>query len=105
MPFHRPIPESKPPEKDSGAFRSYVDAEKLIQIAFVLPATVFIGWVLGWWADSHLHQSWIEIAGAVFGCISGLTYMIRTALDAEKKSRPGNKPQNGTEKGNTDDPS
>jgi F0F1-type ATP synthase assembly protein I len=102
MPFHRAIPEQKPPAKASGGFSAYVEAEKLVQIAFILPSAVVIGWVMGWWADNHFHQSWVEIAGAVFGCVAGLTYMIRTALDAEKKSRPGNTPQNGTGKGNTD---
>ena len=42
MPFQRPIPESKPPEKNSGALAGYIEAEKLMQIAFVLPAAVAI---------------------------------------------------------------
>jgi len=88
MPFNRPIPESKEPAKASGGLRAYVEAEKLFQIAFVLPSAVVIGWAVGWLADQHLHQSWIEIAGAVFGCVSGMTYMIRMAVDAERKSRP-----------------
>jgi uncharacterized membrane protein YfcA len=105
MPFHRAIPESKPPSKGSGGLSAYVEAEKLVQIAFVLPVAVLIGWVAGWWLGQRLHQSWIEIAGGVFGCVAGLTYMIRMALDAEKKSRPGKAAQNGTEKGSSDDPS
>ena len=105
MPFNRPIPESKLPKKASSGLGAYVEAEKLVQIAFVLPSAVVIGWAIGWYADQRLHQSWIEIAGAIFGCISGLTYMIRMAMDAEKKSRPGNVPQNGTGEEDSDNPS
>jgi ATP synthase protein I len=105
MPFHRAIPESKPPAKAAGGFASLVEAEKLVQIAFILPSAAVIGWLLGWWADNHFHQSWMMIAGAVFGCVSGLTYMVRTALAAEKDSRPGNTTQNGTGKGSSGDPS
>jgi F0F1-type ATP synthase assembly protein I len=99
MPFNRPIPESKPPSKAASGLSAYVEAEKLMQIAFVLPSAVVIGWLAGWCADKLLHQSWIEIAGVIFGCVSGLTLMIRMAMDAEKRSRPGNRVQNGSGKG------
>jgi hypothetical protein len=46
MPFHRAIPESKPTEKSTGALRGYVEAEKMLHLAFVLPAAVFIGWAV-----------------------------------------------------------
>jgi len=76
-----------------------VEAEKLMQIAFVLPATVLIGWVLGWWIGHLLHQKWIEIAGVIFGCISGLFYVIKTAIAAERKTSMGDQDQNGAEQG------
>lgn len=99
MPFNRPIPESKLPKKASSGLSAYVEAEKLIQIAFVLPAAAFIGWLAGAWADSYWHQSWIAIAGIIFGCIAGLVSVIRMALAAERNSRPGNEVKNGTGKG------
>ncbi|MGD1106947.1 MAG: hypothetical protein ABR865_07865 [Terracidiphilus sp.] len=37
-----------------------------------------------WARGSHLHQSWIAIVGIVFGGISGLVYVVRLALNAEK---------------------
>jgi uncharacterized membrane protein YfcA len=106
MPFNRPIPESKQPRgKPASGLAAYVEAEKLMQIAFVLPSAVVIGWLAGSWADSLLHQSWIAIFGVVFGCVAGLTFMIRMAMDAEKKSRPGNMARNGSGKGGSDPPS
>ena len=105
MPFNRPIPESKPPAKASGGLSSYVQAEKLGQIALVLPAAVFIGYGAGWLADHLLHTKWIVIVGIVVGCISGLYSAIQTAIAAEKASGPGNASRNGTGNGSSDDPS
>jgi F0F1-type ATP synthase assembly protein I len=105
MPFNRPIPESKRPQKASNGFTSLVEAEKLLQVAFVLPSAVVIGWLAGAWADSMLHQKWIVIAGVVFGGISGLFYVIQTAIAAEKSTRSGDADQNGSGKGNTKNPS
>jgi hypothetical protein len=102
MSFHRAIPESKPPEKSSGGLSAYIEAEKLLYLAFVLPATVFIGWAAGWWADNRLHQTWMEFAGIVLGSIAGLYYVIQTAITAEKKSRLKDSAQNGSGNGNSE---
>src|ERR1700761_7634668 len=89
MPFHRPIPDSKPRGKASGIVDAVVQAEKLIQIALVLPCAAFIGWLAGAWLDSRLHQSWIGLVGIVFGGVSGLVYVIRLALATNKDSGNG----------------
>ncbi|MGO9435299.1 MAG: AtpZ/AtpI family protein [Terracidiphilus sp.] len=86
MPFQNPAPENKTQGKTAGGFQSLVQAEKLMQIAFVLPSAMIIGWLAGAWADAKLHQSWIMIVGVIFGCISGLYYVIRLAMDAEKSA-------------------
>jgi F0F1-type ATP synthase assembly protein I len=86
MPYHRPIPESQSQKKYSSGFDSLVKAEKLLQIAFVLPSATLIGWAMGAWADSHFHQRWIAIVGLLFGSISGLVYVVRMAMDAEKST-------------------
>jgi len=72
MPYHRPIPDRK--DKESGTasgLRMFAEAENLMQIAFVMPSSVFIGWLLGAWAGSKLHQGWMMIAGILLGCASG----------------------------------
>ncbi|HEY1984885.1 MAG TPA: AtpZ/AtpI family protein [Terracidiphilus sp.] len=90
MPFNRPIPDSDrdpaPPRKTSSGIETLVQAEKLMQIAILLPSAAFIGWLLGAWADKAFHQAWLGIAGIVFGGISGLVYVIRLVI----ASGPGN---------------
>jgi F0F1-type ATP synthase assembly protein I len=102
MPFHRPIPDDKPPSKDSGAMRGYIEAEKLIQLAFVLPGAVVVFGGAGWWADQRLHQHWIVIVGIVLGCVAGLFYVIQQAVASETKSRKDEPIQNGTEEESPD---
>jgi ATP synthase protein I len=89
MAFNRPIPNPKPSTKLSSGIGAIAEAEKLMQIALLLPSAAVIGWLIGAWLDHRLHQSWIAIAGIVFGCISGLVYVIRMAMAAERDSGPG----------------
>lgn len=86
MPFHRPIPDANSHGKASGIVSAIVEAEKLIQIALVLPCAAFIGWLAGAWLDHRLHQSWVGLVGIVFGGASGLVYVVRLALAAGKGS-------------------
>jgi ATP synthase protein I len=88
MPFNRPIPDRNPQPKSSSGMGALIQAETLLQIAFILPSAAVIGWLAGAWLDSRFHQSWIGIGGLVFGFISGMVYVIRLALSAEKKSPP-----------------
>jgi Putative F0F1-ATPase subunit Ca2+/Mg2+ transporter len=95
MPYTRPNPDREPggkpaaSGKPSGLFGAWVQAEKLMQIALVLPSAAFIGWVGGAWLDRWLHQSWIGIAGIVFGGVSGLVYVVRLALAAGNSQETG----------------
>jgi ATP synthase protein I len=95
MPFNRPIPDSKPPRKSSSGIETLVQAEKLMQIAILLPSAAFIGWLLGAWADKAWHQSWLGIAGIVFGGISGLVYVIRLVISS------GGDASTGADRGNS----
>jgi ATP synthase protein I len=88
MPYNSPMPEREPHKKVQGAMQNLVQAEKLLQVAFVLPSSTVIGWLAGAWADNHWHQSWIAIVGIIFGSISGLVYVIRLAMDTEKSAGP-----------------
>jgi len=85
MPYHRPIPDSNHRGKAAGLVDAIVQAEKLIQVALVLPCAAFIGWLGGAWLDGRLHLHWIGALGVVFGGASGLVYVVRLALDADKK--------------------
>lgn len=105
VPFHNPIPEDKLGGKGlpaGGGFMSaWIQAEKMIQIALVLPCAALIGWLAGAWIGNRLHQSWIPIVGIVFGGASGLIYAVRTALDANKNPALQDK-DNQDGKGSTD---
>jgi len=89
MPFNRPIPDAKPRVKPASALASLVEAEKMMQIAVLLPSAAFIGWLLGAWADSLLHQSWIAVLGIIIGGVSGLFYVVRLVIATGAKSTSG----------------
>ena len=82
MPYHRPIPDSKRGGGPSGAFGALVQAEKLMQIAFILPCAAFIGWLGGDWLGNRIHQKWPIALGVVLGATAGLVYVIRMAINA-----------------------
>jgi ATP synthase protein I len=82
MPYHPPIPDPKQRGKSTGLVGAIVQAEKMVQIALILPCAAFIGWLGGAWLGSRLHQSWIAIAGLVFGGVAGLVYVVRLAMSA-----------------------
>jgi hypothetical protein len=96
MPYNRPIPDQKPERGNSGGMQTLIQAEKLTQIAVLLPSAAFIGWLAGAWLDSKLHQSWIGLAGIVFGGISGLVYVVRLVMatgdDTQGKGSTKTKP-------------
>jgi len=102
MAFNRPIPDSKPHAKLSSGIGAIAEAEKLMQIALLLPSAAVIGWLAGAFLDHKLHQSWIAIAGIVFGCVSGLVYVIRMAMAAERDSRTGSDGGDDAGKGSSD---
>jgi F0F1-type ATP synthase assembly protein I len=103
MPFNRPIPETKRRTKLSTGVGALVEAEKLMQIAILLPSSAFIGWLVGAWADSRLHQHWIGIAGVIFGGISGLVYVVRLAVASASNSANGAGTGSSDETGSPDE--
>lgn len=47
------------------------------EIAFIIPAAVVVGLLLGKLLDYWLHTHWIFLGGIVFGAIVGFIQMIR----------------------------
>jgi ATP synthase protein I len=96
MPFNRPIPEDKSrsqsPRGGSGGVNSLVQAERLMQIAFVLPCAMIVGWGAGWCIDHFFHTSWATFTGLIFGIIAGMVTAIRMAM-AAMNSLSGRKPE------------
>jgi len=48
------------------------------QIAFILPAAVVVGLLLGKLLDYWLHTHWLFLAGIIVGAIAGFVDLIRT---------------------------
>jgi ATP synthase protein I len=85
-----PNPESGKSQRRnarSSAMNTYVQAESLLQIAFVLPAAVLIGWGAGALLDKWLHTHWIYIVGLLLGSAAGLVEVVRQALRAGNEKR------------------
>jgi F0F1-type ATP synthase assembly protein I len=83
MANHGTNPQSNPKTGAPGAgVKTLVKAEKLTQIAVVLPCALLIGWGAGVLLDKWLHQHWIYIVGLIFGAIAGLVEAVRQALRA-----------------------
>jgi F0F1-type ATP synthase assembly protein I len=86
VPYHNPIPEKKQSSGSSagagmsGMFGAWVQAEKMMQIVLLLPSAAFIGWLAGYGLDRWLHQSWIAMAGIMFGIVAGLVGAVRMAI-------------------------
>jgi len=80
MPDNRPVSDSKSRKGSSSGIETLVQAEKLMQIAIMLPSAAVVGWLMGAWADSKLHTTWLSLVGIAFGGISGLVYVVRLVL-------------------------
>lgn len=72
-------------KKRSEAMETIVKAERLTQIAFVMPIAVLIGWGAGALLDKWLHQDWIYMVGVVLGAIAGMVEAVRQALRAGRE--------------------
>jgi F0F1-type ATP synthase assembly protein I len=81
MPLNPPTPDPKP---EKPLAHSLVQAERLMQIALVLPIAVLIGWFFGALLDRWFHQKWITVVGLILGMIAGMMEAVRMALAAGK---------------------
>jgi F0F1-type ATP synthase assembly protein I len=52
------------------------------EIGFIIPAAVFVGYLLGLGADHFLHTHWLYLIGILFGTVAGFVGMIRKAQQA-----------------------
>jgi F0F1-type ATP synthase assembly protein I len=57
-------------------------------LGFIIPASVFIGWLLGKLLDHWLHTRWLFLVGIILGAILGFVDVIRTVLrDKDLKTK------------------
>lgn len=87
MPFKTPPPKKPDAESDDGGMATMLKAEKLTQIAFILPVAVFIGWILGAVLDKWLHQKWIYLVGIILGSVAGFIQIFRLVAASGKDTQ------------------
>jgi hypothetical protein len=102
--YHKPIPEKKQPSGMSGMMGAWIQAEKMVQVALVLPCAAFIGWAMGVGLDHLLHQTWISIAGVIFGVIAGLVGVVKMAVGYGSGPGGGGSDANGSGAGDSGTP-
>lgn len=56
------------------------------EIAFIIPASVVIGLLLGKLLDYWLHTRWLFLGGIIFGAVVGFIQMIRTVTRSNRES-------------------
>ena len=70
--------------KQSGAMKSLVQVESLIQLALMLPVATGVGWLIGVGLDKWLGQHWIYIPGLILGAAAGFVQIFRVVLAHSK---------------------
>lgn len=82
------MPSSTPPEdRNSDQKKSFwLQFARYSQLAFVLPAALVVGWLVGAALDRWLHTTWIYLAGILLGIAAGFVELIRTvSRDSDSK--------------------
>ena len=74
------MPEQQKPEKKD----PLVALVRYLEIGFIIPAAVLLGFFLGKVLDYWLHTKWLYLVGLLFGAVVGFTQMIRMAVSSSK---------------------
>lgn len=72
-----PNPESSQSERKENFL---VQAARYSQLAFVFPAALVVGWLIGGALDRWLHTTWLYLAGILLGIAAGFIQLIRAVL-------------------------
>jgi ATP synthase protein I len=75
-------PGDPSPEKDDSSQKQsfWLQVGRYSQLAFVLPAALVVGWLIGAALDKWLHTTWLYLAGILLGIAAGFVELIRTAM-------------------------
>ncbi len=81
-----PTPNREDPERqDPGRKENFwVQAARYSQLAFIFPAALVVGWLVGAALDRWLHTTWLYLAGILLGIAAGFIELIRTVLRDSK---------------------
>jgi F0F1-type ATP synthase assembly protein I len=81
-------PEKKGEPKNSNPVIAYA---RYSEIGFVIPAAVFLGFIIGKGLDHWLHTKWLFLVGLIFGAVVGFVEMIRMATSLSSDDNRKNK--------------
>jgi F0F1-type ATP synthase assembly protein I len=83
-------PENKDKDepKNSNPIVAYA---RYSEIGFVIPAAVFLGFIIGKGLDRWLHTKWLFLVGLIFGAVVGFIEMIRMATSLSSDDNRKNK--------------
>jgi ATP synthase protein I len=72
-------PNSENPHSDRKE-NFWVQAARYSQLAFIFPAALIVGWLIGTALDRWLHTTWLYLAGILLGIATGFIELIRAVL-------------------------
>jgi ATP synthase protein I len=77
-----PTPDREDPNRQHSARKEnfWVQAARYSQLAFIFPAALVVGWLVGAALDRWLHTTWLYLAGILLGIAAGFIELIRTVL-------------------------
>ena len=75
-------PTDPDPESDNSDRKEnfWVQAARYSQLAFIFPAALVVGWLIGAALDRWLHTTLLYLAGILLGIAAGFIELIRAAL-------------------------
>jgi F0F1-type ATP synthase assembly protein I len=74
---HDPNSQSQPADRKENF---WVQAARYSQLAFVFPAALIVGWLVGAALDRWLHTTWLYLAGLLLGIAAGFIELIRAVM-------------------------
>jgi F0F1-type ATP synthase assembly protein I len=77
MPSGNRAPEKQNSEQEKSF---WLQLARYSQLAFVFPAALVVGWVVGTLLDRWLHTTWLYLAGILLGIAAGFIELIRTVM-------------------------
>jgi F0F1-type ATP synthase assembly protein I len=80
------MPQSPPDNNNAKEENLWQLIARYSNLAFVLPAAIIAGLVIGHLLDRWLKTSWITLAGLFGGCVVGFAALIRGIIQSSKDS-------------------
>jgi len=80
------MPDSPQEDKSTREQNIWQLIGRYSHLAFVLPAAIIAGLIIGHLLDRWLGTSWITLTGLFVGCVAGFAELIRGIIQSSKDS-------------------